>query len=130
MAAVLPSTKTMPDDRLEASADLHTFLSEYERRYPDEVLRLDRALSAKWEITALTAQLEEAKRFPIVVCNDVRVDGRQASMPLMTFLMASRLRLARALGVEVEKAGLALYERMQRRIAPVVVPREQAPVKQ
>src|SRR5579862_5852123 len=51
-------------------------------------------------------------------------------MPLMTFLMASRLRLARALGVEVEKAGLALYERMQRRIAPVVVPREQAPVKQ
>src|SRR5437667_11684546 len=51
-------------------------------------------------------------------------------MPLTTFLMASRLRLARAMATEVQKAGIACYEWVQTRQRPIVVSRDLAPVKQ
>ena len=86
--------------------------------------------NAEWEISALAMKLEKAHRFPLLVFHNVIVDGERATMPLTTFLMASRLRLARAMGTEVQKAGLACYERVQTRQRPIVVGRDQAPVKQ
>ena len=128
MAQPIPA----PPDSAENSfgADLHDFLARYERQYPQEVIHIEAPLEANWEITALAMKLEKAQRFPILVCHNVIVDGQRAAMPLVTFLMASRLRLARAFGVEVREAGSACYERVQRRLAPVVVSRQQAPVKQ
>jgi 2,5-furandicarboxylate decarboxylase 1 len=111
-------------------SDLHTFLANYERAYPQEVIHIEEPLEAEWEITALAMKLEKAQRFPILICHNVKVDGRPAAMPLVTFLMASRQRLARALGADVRSAGLACYERVQERQKPVVVSREEAPVKQ
>jgi 2,5-furandicarboxylate decarboxylase 1 len=111
-------------------SDLHTFLTQYERAYPHEVIHIEEPLEAEWEITALAMKLEKAQRFPVLVCHNVRVDGRRADMPLVTFLMASRQRLARALGSDVRNAGLACYERVQARQESVVVSREEAPVKQ
>lgn len=110
--------------------DLHSFLEDYERTFPDEVIHVERPIDAAWELTALASKLEKAKRFPILVCHDVRVDGRKAEMPLVTFLMASRVRLARLLDSDVRSAGIACYERVQNRRAPIVVPRAGAPVKQ
>src|SRR5215470_3513872 len=75
-------------------------------------------------------KLEKAHRFPLLVLHNVIVDGKRATMPLTTFLMASRLRLARAMGAEVQKAGLVCYERVQTRQRPIVISRDQAPVKQ
>jgi 2,5-furandicarboxylate decarboxylase 1 len=111
-------------------ADLHQFLDLYEAAHPQEVVHVEEPLCADWEITALAMKLEKAQRFPILVCHNVIVEGRPAEMPLVTFLMASRLRLARTFGVEARAAGVACYERVQRRIPPVVVSRDQAPVKQ
>src|SRR6266513_4490756 len=110
--------------------DLHSFLEQYERAYPHEVLHIEEPQRAEWEITALAMKLEKAQRFPILVCHNVIVDGKRAELPLVTFLMASRLRLARTLGVDVRGAGVACYERVQKRAKPVVVARDQAPVKQ
>jgi len=111
-------------------ADLHQFLERYEAAYPGEVVHIEEPLRADWEITALAIKFEKAQRFPILVCHNVLVDGRRAELPLVTFLMASRLRLARTLGVEVHRAGAGCYERVQKRVKPIVVSREQAPVKQ
>lgn len=112
------------------TSDLHTFLEQYERDYPDEVLHIEQRINAEWELTALATKLEKAKRFPVLICHNVMIDGVRAEMPLVTFLMASRLRLARALEAEVPEAGLACYRRVQQRKAPVVVSRQDAPVKQ
>ena len=111
-------------------ADLHQFLEQYEAAYPQEVLHIHEPLRADWEISALAMKLEKAQRFPILVCHNVLVDGTRAELPLVTFLMASRLRLARTFGVDVRRAGVACYERVQKRVKPVVVSRAQAPVKQ
>ena len=111
-------------------ADLHQFIEQYEAAYPQEVLHIEEPLRAEWEITALAMKLEKAQRFPILVCHNVIVDGRRAELPLVTFVMASRLRLARTFGVDVRRAGVACYERVQKRVKPFVVARDQAPVKQ
>ena len=110
--------------------DLHTFLDQYERDFPDEVVHIEEPLDAAWEITALATKMEKAKRFPVIICHNVMVEGRRMDMPLVTFLMASRLRLARALGTEIQHAGVACYQRVQERRKPEVVPRGDAPVKE
>ena len=111
-------------------ADLHQFIEQYEAAYPQEVLHIEEPLRADWEITALAMKLEKAQRFPILVCHNVIIDGKRAELPLVTFLMASRLRLARTFGVDVRRAGVACHERVQKRVKPIVVSRDQAPVKQ
>src|SRR5262249_28720707 len=105
-------------------------IEQYEAAYPQEVLHIEEPLRAEWEITALAMKLEKAQRFPILVCHNVIVDGKRAELPLVTFLMASRLRLARTFGVDVHVAGVACHERVQRRVKPIVVSREEAPVKE
>src|SRR5262245_18088786 len=106
-------------------SDLHGFIEHYERADPDEVLHIEEPLRAEWEISALAMKLEKAHRFPLLVLHNVIVDGKRSTMSLTTFLIASRLRLARAMGTKVEKSGLACYERIQTRQQPIVVSRDQ-----
>ena len=123
----LPDSAIAPGAGAPFGSDLHSFLAQYEREYPQEVIHIEEPLRAEWEITALAMKMEKAHRFPLLVFHNVIVDGERATMPLTTFLMASRLRLARAMGTEVQKAGLACYERVQTRQRPIVIGRDQAP---
>src|SRR4051812_20631683 len=107
MAAPLTTSTTAPD--------LHRFLEGYERDFPNEVVHVETPIDAEFELTALAAKLEKEKRFPLLIFHDVRIDGERSEMPLVSFMMASRLRLARLLGVDVPEAGLACYQRMQHR---------------
>ncbi|HLY66998.1 MAG TPA: UbiD family decarboxylase, partial [Chloroflexota bacterium] len=110
---------------------LGSFLAKYERHYPREVIHVDRPLDVDGcELTALITHLESAKRFPLLIFDNPVLDGRPCDMPLMTFLMASRLRLARALGVSVQLAGIECFGRTAQRTPPTVVERASAPVKQ
>jgi len=111
-------------------SDLHSFIEQYEKRYPDEVLHIEKPIKAEWELTALAMKLEKDHRFPILICHNVTINGQMAEMPVVTFLMASRLRLARTLGADIRNAGLICYDRVQKRTKPVVVPRHLAPVKE
>jgi 3-polyprenyl-4-hydroxybenzoate decarboxylase len=81
-------------------SDLHGFIEQYERTYPHEVLHIEEPLNAEWEISALARKFEKAQRFPLLVFYNVIIDGQRATMPLTTFLMASRLRLASAMDTE------------------------------
>src|SRR5205085_12339041 len=75
-------------------------------------------------------ELKKDDGFPILICPRVVADGQELEMPLVTFMMAGRLRLSRALGVDVREAGLTWFNRLQNRIPPVVISRAEAPVKQ
>ncbi|HZT06031.1 MAG TPA: UbiD family decarboxylase [Chloroflexota bacterium] len=112
------------------AVELHGFLEWYERDYPDEVVHIERPVDVEWELTALATRLEREKRFPILICHRLVANGRELELPVVSFMMASRLRLARAFGVGVREAGIACYRRLQHRVPPVVVSREEAPVKQ
>jgi UbiD family decarboxylase len=111
-------------------SDLHSFIEQYEREFPQEVIHIEKPLKAEWEISALAMKLEKAQRFPILICHNVTINGERAEMPLVTFLMASRTRLARALDADVRKAGIVCHERVQARKEPLVVSRSEAPVKE
>ncbi len=110
--------------------DLQGFLAQYEREYPDEVVHVETPLDGTFELTALAAKLEKDKRFPLLIFHNVVIDGERMELPLISFMMASRLRIARLLGVGVAEAGLACFERNQHRQAPILIPRAEAPVKQ
>src|SRR3954453_16352402 len=111
MPSLAPGALTLPSPTAVGEG-LGEFLRDYERQYPDEVVHIERPIDASWEVTALAIKLEQAKRFPVIVCHNVIVDGERAEMPLVTFLTASRLRLARALGTDIRGAGLACYDRL------------------
>src|SRR5215471_3908800 len=117
----LPESAPVASAPAPFGSDLHGFIEQYERVYPDEVLHIEEPLQAEWEISALAMKLEKTHRFPLLVFHHVIVDGKRATMPLTTFLMASRLRLARAMDADVQKAGLACYERVQTRQRPIVI---------
>ena len=110
--------------------DLHYFLSQYEETFPEEIIHIDREVSARYQVTALTTHLESEKRFPILVFHNVLNDHGKSPFPLVTFLMASRKRLAGLLETSIEMAGPAFCQRVQSGIKPVVVPRSRAPVKE
>ncbi|MGH7812001.1 MAG: hypothetical protein ACREP5_17125, partial [Candidatus Binatia bacterium] len=61
-------------------SDLHGFIEQYERAYPDEVIHVEEPLHAEWEISALAMKLEKAHRFPLLVFHHVVVDGKRANM--------------------------------------------------
>ena len=103
---------TVPVTASPQTYDLHSFLEQYERNYPDEVVHVDQPLDAAWELTALVTKLEKAKRFPVLICHNVIVDGVRAELPLVLSLTASRVRLARALGADIREAGLICHQRV------------------
>jgi hypothetical protein len=57
-------TQKPSGESLLQTHDLHTFVQEYERAYPNEVVHIQKPINGKWEITALTMKLEREKRFP------------------------------------------------------------------
>jgi len=111
--------------------DLRTFLEDYEERNPADVVRITRPIKSRYETTAIAAQLEQMKRTPVLIFeNVVNDDGRPFKYPLLSFLCASRERMAYAVGADPKHLASFCAERKQRRIKPQVVSREAAPVKE
>ena len=69
--------------------DLHYFLSQYEETHPEEVLHIEKEVSASYQVTALATQLEKEKRFPILIFHNVVNGQGKSPFPLVTFLMSS-----------------------------------------
>ena len=102
--------------------DLRSFIAELESKYPEEVARVAKAISPRYEITALLTQLEKAKRFPLLYCE--QVEGSDA--PVVINAQASRKLMALALECKPEELAAKFTERQGKPIAPVEV--DQAPV--
>ena len=109
--------------------DLPSFIADYEKEYPDEVIHIDKEIHSQWEATALVEKLEKLRKFPIVIFNNVRtIDGRRSEFPLIMNVFASRERCARMIGSTFEEYPIdfARKSKVEKR-KPVVVKKEFVP---
>src|SRR5512132_1357243 len=97
--------------------DLRSFIAELEARHPGEVERVTKAISPRYEITALLTQLEKAKRFPLLYCE--KVEGSDA--PVAINAQASRKLMALALECRPDELAAKFTQRQGKPIAPVEV---------
>jgi len=97
--------------------DLRSFIAELESKYPEEVARVTKPISPRYEITALLTQLEKQKRFPLLVCE--KVEGSEA--PVVINAQASRKLMALALECKPEELAAKFTERQGKPIAPLEV---------
>ncbi|MSP37297.1 MAG: UbiD family decarboxylase [Deltaproteobacteria bacterium] len=97
--------------------DLRSFIAELEAKHPEEVARVAKSISPRYEITALLTQLEKAKRFPLLICE--KVAGGDA--PVVINAQASRKLMALALDCKQDDLAARFTERQGKPIAPVEV---------
>lgn len=112
--------------------DLRTFLKEYEAKYPEDVIHIDKQIGNNQEITALVAQLEKQNKYPVLVFHNVlNAEGKQSKHWVVTNVLASRTRYARICNSTFETLGRDTYEKSRvKRTSPIVIPKRQAPVKE
>src|SRR6185436_7189057 len=97
--------------------DLRSFIAELEAVSPEEVARVTKPISPRYEITALLTQLEKQKRFPLLICENVA----GADAPVVINAQASRKLMALALQCRPEELASKFSERQNRPIAPTEV---------
>lgn len=106
-----------------------TDLRSYLASISDAVLRPG-SLGVVHEITALQHALDARGRYPVIVVERPRLaDGRTSALDVVCNLTASRVLVARALGIaDHRRSARQLAERAAAPIAPHVVNRADAPV--
>jgi UbiD family decarboxylase len=116
--------------------NLRDFIDLVERDTPDRIVHIDEPVDpASFEVTGVLQQLEDEGRYPMAVFHQpLNLKGEVSQFPLVTNVFAERERCAQALGLPVSESKFPLSleygRREQERIAPTVISREEAPVKQ
>ena len=111
--------------------DLRSFLADWERQYPQDLCRIEKEVSVKYEPTALAAALEKRDLFPALIFqNPLTVQGNRSRFPLLTNLLASRRRCAAAIGVPLDQVAQGYFDRISQSRPPQVVSSREAPVKE
>src|SRR3954468_6087675 len=105
--------------------DLRSFLRYLEENNPDEFIRISKKeVDPTWEVPAVIRRFQEDNRFPAVLFERVK----NSTMPVLTNLVASRLRLGATFETTVENAMWEYARRESDPIAPVRV--DDGPVKE
>ena len=97
--------------------DLRSFIAELEAKSPEEIARVNKPLSPRYEISALLTHLEKIKRFPLLFFEKVK--GSDA--PVVINAQASRRLMAIALDGKPEELARKFGERQSKPIPPVEV---------
>ena len=104
--------------------DLRSFIAQLEAKSPEEIARVNKPLSPRYEISALLTHLEKIKRFPLLFFEKVK--GSDA--PVVINAQASRRLMAIALDGKPEDLARKFGERQSKPIPPVEV--TEAPVQE
>jgi 2,5-furandicarboxylate decarboxylase 1 len=104
--------------------DLRSFIAQLEAKSPEEIARVNKPLSPRYEISALLTHLEKTKRFPLLFFEKVK--GSNA--PVVINAQASRRLMAIALDGKPEDLARKFGERQSKPIPPVEV--TEAPVQE
>ena len=104
--------------------DLRSFIAQLEAKSPEEIARVNKLLSPRYEISALLTHLEKIKRFPLLFFEKVK--GSNA--PVVINAQASRRLMAIALDGKPEDLARKFGERQSKPIPPVEV--TEAPVQE
>jgi len=97
--------------------DLRSFVEEYGKRYPGELVRVTEPVDLRFDLQAIALELERRRRFPILLFENVV--GHD--IPVICNVMASRRAFAAALGVEEAQMPSEYSRRLTEYIKPVVV---------
>ena len=95
--------------------DLRSFIAQIESKHPEEIARVTKPISPRYEMTALLTQLERSKRFPLLFCE--KVNGSDA--PVVINVQASRKLMAFALECRPDELAGAFSARQNQPIPPV-----------
>ena len=111
--------------------DLHSFLKEYEAKYPEDVIHIEKEIKSNQEITRVVELLEQQDKYPLLYFHNViNAEGKKAEQPVVTNVLASRTRYARICDSSFEMLGRDVYEATRaRRETPVTIAKAEAPVK-
>jgi 2,5-furandicarboxylate decarboxylase 1 len=110
---------------------LHSFLDDIQQHHPEHLLAVDHAIDPRFEVSALLVKLDQAHKFPIVLFNKIKnVHGKLSRFPLLSNLFASRTLCAEALDSTLARVGLDYDLRSQSLKPPVIVSKQEAPVKE
>src|SRR6266536_409127 len=116
--------------------DLRAFLDDLQERLPYDFVRIERPVSPKqFEVTALLQHLENQKKFPVLFFEKpLDLNGKPSAFPLLSNVFATRQRCALSLGMKPNESELPVSLEYARRedmlLAPVTIPRSEAPVKE
>jgi 2,5-furandicarboxylate decarboxylase 1 len=97
--------------------DLRSFIAELEAKSPEEIARVNKPLSPRYEISALLTHLEKTKRFPLLFFEKVK--GSNACVVINA--QASRSLMAIALDGKPEDLAKKFGERQSKPTPPVEV---------
>ncbi|MFQ5682565.1 MAG: UbiD family decarboxylase [Candidatus Binatia bacterium] len=104
--------------------ELRSFIEKIRQGSPEDVLTITKEVDPRFEITALVVKLEQEKRFPILIFENVK--GTQ--FHVVTNVHASRRRLASAIGSDPRSAVANYLRRIEHPIQPKEV--DTGPVKE
>lgn len=112
--------------------DLRTFMDDFSRLSPQEIITIDQPVDAKWFACAIGTKAERAfKPVPVLIFNKLKVpNGSISPIPGLINLFPSRQRLAWSINSSFEKFGIDLSHRIRDKKKPEIVPTKMAPVKQ
>jgi 2,5-furandicarboxylate decarboxylase 1 len=96
--------------------DLRSFVADYERHSPADVVRVTEPVDRVAELQAITEELDRRNAHPILVFEDVR----DSALPIVTNVLASRAALAYALGTTRDDVR-EVYARKLNELIPATV---------
>jgi UbiD family decarboxylase len=97
--------------------DLRAFIADLEANRPEEIVRVTRPISPRYEISALLTHLEKRKRLPLLYFENVA--GGEA--PVVINAQASRALMAAAMECRPEELARKFVERQGKPVPPMVV---------
>jgi 2,5-furandicarboxylate decarboxylase 1 len=102
--------------------DLRSFIAQLEKESPNDIARVSRPISPRYEISALLTHLEDQRKYPLLYCENVA----GYSAPVVINAQVSRRLMALALECDVRDLARTYAERQSRTLAPLEI--ENAPV--
>ena len=97
--------------------DLRSFIDEYAKIYPEELVRITEPVRLEHDIQAIALEMERRRRFPILLFENIVGHA----IPVICNLTASRRTLAFALGVDEGQLPYEYSRRLKEYIEPVVI---------
>src|SRR5581483_12333915 len=98
----------LADAGVTVPKSLHSFLDELRDQAPEDLLHIDKKVDPNnFDVTAILEHLNQRKRYPATLFHKP-LNQRQADsdFPVVSNVFGTRERIARAIGVKVEDAGM------------------------